>query len=128
MRLLLDTHILIWLLEGNPQLSSQARLMIEDETNELLVSIASLWEIAIKCSIGKLNIGMPFEAFLCQKIDPEEFKILAIQAAHLVVIADLPLYHRDPFDRLIIAQAMAENLLILSADAIFDAYPVSCVK
>jgi PIN domain nuclease of toxin-antitoxin system len=124
MRLILDTHILIWLLEGNSQLSSQARLLIEDETNELLVSIASLWEIAIKCNLGRLNIGMPFEAFLQQKVDPEEFQILPIQPEHLVEVARLPLHHRDPFDRLLIAQAIAENLSIVSADGMFDAYPI----
>ena len=110
---------------GSPQLSDRARALIADPDNERLLSIASLWEIAIKQSIGKMRLQTPFdEMFPAQLID-NDIEILPIEISHLSNVATLPMHHRDPFDRLIIAQGIVENVSIVSADAIFDAYPVT---
>ena len=124
MRLLLDTHTFIWFITNNPKLSLGVRLLIEDEVNELFLSIASIWEIAIKQSTGKLNFGLPFKLFVEQQLSQNKIGLLNINLDHINVIESLPLHHRDPFDRLIIAQGMVEHLPILSADSIFDAYPI----
>lgn len=124
MKLLLDTHILLWYLEGHPHLSASQRLMIEDRRNQVAVSAASLWEVTIKISIGKLDLMddlATIEATLLQ----QGIEILPIQTAHLQRLLSLPFHHRDPFDRLIIAQALAEEMTLVSDDAAFSAYPVS---
>ncbi|MFB2922350.1 type II toxin-antitoxin system VapC family toxin [Aerosakkonema funiforme] len=124
MKLLLDTHTFIWYVMDNPKLSATVRVMIDDGNNELLLSIASIWEMAVKQSIGKLNFGLPFRMFIEQQLSSNSIELLNINLAHIDIIASLPLHHRDPFDRLIIAQAMVENIPILSADTIFDSYPI----
>ncbi|MEG4289371.1 type II toxin-antitoxin system VapC family toxin [Microcoleus sp. C2C3] len=122
MRLLLDTHTFIWYVTDNPRLSAHVKLLIENENNEKLVSIASIWEMAIKHSIGRLNFSLPFMEFVGQQLTVSNIGLLEINLQHIEVVASLPLHHRDPFDRLIIAQSMAEQIPILSVDAIFDAY------
>ena len=122
MRILLDTHTFIWFIEGNSRISPVARAMIEDENNEKLVSTASLWEMAIKSSIGKLPTRLPFASIIPQQIDNNGFEILPVATSHIIAISTLPLHHRDPFDRMLIAQAMTEALPIVSADVAFDAY------
>ena len=124
MRLLLDTHSFIWFFMGNPKLSNLVRNLIEDENNEKLLSIASVWEMAIKHSQGKLSFGLPFEVFIAEQLTFKNLDLLNINLKHITVISSLPLHHRDPFDRLIIAQAMVENIPILSADPLFDSYPI----
>ena len=124
MRLLLDTHSFIWFFVGNPKLSTVVRSLIEDEDNEKLLSIASIWEMAIKHSQGKLSFGLPFDVFIEQQLSFEKLNLLNINLEHIYTIARLPLHHRAPFDRLIIAQAMVEQIPILSADSAFDAYPI----
>ena len=125
MRLLLDTHTFIWYVTDNPRLSAHVKLLIEDENNEKLVSIASIWEMAIKHSIGRLNFSLPFMEFVGQQLTVSNIGLLEINLQHIEVVASLPLHHRDPFDRLIIAQSMAEQIPILSVDAIFDAYVIA---
>ncbi|MEG4347914.1 type II toxin-antitoxin system VapC family toxin [Microcoleus sp. A003_D6] len=125
MRLLLDTHTFIWYVTDNPRLSANAKLLIEDENNEKLVSIASIWEMAIKHSIGRLNFSLPFMEFVRQQLSVSNIGLLEINLNHIEVVASLPLHHRDPFDRLIIAQSMAEQIPVLSVDAIFDAYAIA---
>ncbi len=125
MRLLLDTHTFIWYVTDNPRLSAHVKLLIEDENNEKLVSIASIWEMAIKHSIGRLNFSLPFMEFVGQQLTVSNIGLLEINLQHIEVVASLPLHHRDPFDRLIIAQSMAEQIPILSVDAIFDAYAIA---
>ena len=110
MHYLLDTHTLIWLLENNPQLSNRAQSIIANEGNELFVSIASIWEMTIKSSLGKLNLGIPLSDLIAQKLIPSDIQLLPIQLAHLAVLQTLPLYHRDPFDRILIAQAITDQL------------------
>jgi PIN domain nuclease of toxin-antitoxin system len=125
MRLLLDTHTFIWYVTDNPRLSAHVKLLIEDENNEKLVSIASIWEMAIKHSIGRLNFSLPFMEFVAQQLTVSNIGLLEINLQHIEVVASLPLHHRDPFDRLIIAQSMAEQIPILSVDAIFDACAIA---
>lgn len=105
MRLLLDTHTFLWFLADDPQLSPAARRLIEDGTNEILLSMASLWEIAIKVSLGKLTLGGAFATFIPDQLTLNAFGLLPIELAHVTAVAALPFHHRDPFDRLLIAQA-----------------------
>ena len=123
MRLLLDTHTFLWFIDDNPRLSSNAKSLLESD-NDLLLSTASLWEIAIKLSLGKLSLPEPFEAFVFYQLSLNAIDILQIDTAHLGVVATLPFRHRDPFDRLLVAQAMVEQLPIVSADVEFDAYSI----
>ena len=123
MRLLLDTHAFLWFIDDNPRLSSSAKSLLESH-NDLLLSTASLWEIAIKFSLGKLGLPEPFDPFVRQHLSLNAIDILQIEVAHLGAVSTLPLHHRDPFDRLLIAQAMVEKLSIVSADAAFDEYPI----
>ena len=122
MRNLLDTHSLIWFISGDSQLGVRARQLIDNEENELYVNIASLWEIAIKFSIGKLNLEQPFEEMFPEQLEKNSIEILGITVDHLKVAAILPFHHRDPFDRLIIAQAKVGGLPIISVDEVFDDY------
>jgi PIN domain nuclease of toxin-antitoxin system len=124
MQILLDTHTFIWYVTNNPKLSSTAQQFINNGNNEVLLSIASIWEMAIKHSIGKLNFELPFDVFISQQISINNFNLLNIKINHLVAVANLPLHHRDPFDRLIIAQAMVEQIPIVGADEVFDRYSV----
>ena len=124
MRYLLDTHSLIWFIGGEPQLSAHARQLMDNETNELFVSVASLWEMAIKFSIGKLNLEQPFDEMFPEQLENNSIEILGITLDHLKAVCNLPFHHRDPFDRLIIAQAQVEQLPIISVDTVFDDYGV----
>lgn len=125
MRLLLDTHAFIWYATDSSRLSITARTLIDNGDNDILISTASIWEMAIKHSIGRLNFSMPFMEFIKQQIALNRIEILEISFDHIEIVASLPLHHRDPFDRLIIAQSMAEQIPILSVDAIFDAYTIA---
>lgn len=123
MKLLLDTHILLWYLEGHPNLPEAQRLMIEDRRNQVAVSAASLWEMTIKVSIGKLEL-MDDLATIETALLQQGIQILHIQTTHLQRLLSLPFHHRDPFDRLIIAQALAEEMTLVSNDSAFSTYPV----
>lgn len=126
MRLLLDTHTFLWFIEDSSKLSPEAKKLLESE-GELLLSIASLWEMAIKVSIGKLTLAQPFDTFIPQQLSKNAIRLLPISIAHLGSVSTLPFHHRDPFDRLLIAQAIAEQLPIVSIDDKFDSYPVKRV-
>ena len=123
MKLLLDTHTFLWFLDDSPQLSQKGKALLEAD-NELLLSIASLWEIAIKLRLGKLTVAVPIEVLMTQQLTQNDIEILPITVTPLIVVSTLPLHHRDPFDRLLIAQALVEQMPIVSADPAFDAYPV----
>lgn len=125
MRILLDTHTFIWFVTDNPRLSALVRSLIENENNEKLLSTASVWEMAIKQSTGKLTFGLPFRRFIEQQLSLNSIELLNINLDHIDVVATLPIHHRDPFDRLLIAQAMVEQIPILSADSAFDAYSIN---
>lgn len=122
MRFLFDTHVLLWSLEDDPKLSTVARTLLEDATQEPLLSVASLWEMAIKVGLGKLERKRSFAELMTQKLEPQGIAVLSILPAHLDVLTDLPLHHRDPFDRLIVAQCLAEGVPLLSRDGELDAY------
>lgn len=124
MKLILDTHSFLYFIDGNPRLSVRARALIEDINNDKFISKASLWEMAIKVSIGKLTLADRFDNLIPQQIALNGFDLLNIEMQHVSVVADLPFHHRDPFDRLLIAQSMSEQFPIVSNDAKFDDYQV----
>ncbi len=125
MNVLLNTHALIWFLEDAPALSRRAREVIEDGTKTCLVSMATGWELAIKVALGKLHTPIPLRYRFTEELERLHFTVLPIEARHLHQLLDLPLHqHRDPFDRMIIAQALSENLTVVSNDEAFDAYGV----
>ncbi len=127
MRILLDTVGFLWFIGGSKRLSLTAREIIEDFDNELTMSVASLWEIAIKVSIGKLELIRPFDLLIPEKIDENEIEILQIDLQHLSEMMQLPLHHRDPFDRVIIAQGICEKLPIITCDEAFGFYDVDVI-
>ena len=116
-------HTFLWFIDDNQRLSSNAKSLLESD-NELLLSTASLWEIAIKLSIGKLSLPQPFEPFVRQQLSINAIGILQIETGHLDVVSTLPFHHRDPFDRLLVAQAIVEQVPIVSADGEFDGYSI----
>lgn len=124
MRLLLDTHSFLWFVTEDPKLSISARRIIATGSNELLLSVACVWEIAIKVSIGRLPIPAPLDTFIPEQLRINRIGLLPIELKHIFEVTRLPLHHRDPFDRLLIAQALTEGLPIVSADPAFDSYSV----
>ena len=125
MRLLLDTHVLLWFVEGDARLSEVAREAIGDPANERWVSVASAWEIAIKTSLGKLRIDGDLKEWLVRVRRAARIEWLSIDPRHVVGVAALPWHHRDPFDRLLIAQARTEGMTLVSADEKMTAYDVA---
>jgi PIN domain nuclease of toxin-antitoxin system len=123
MQLLIDTHVLIWFLEGNKSLSKPHRQIISDSQNDVLVSIASLWEIAVKISLGKLTLAKPL-ADVIKQIAVENIEVLPILPKHTLQVSTLPFHHRDPFDRIIVAQSQIENLPIVTNDIEFSHYGI----
>jgi PIN domain nuclease of toxin-antitoxin system len=124
-RFLLDTHALLWFLLNDSQLCGNAKSIIADSSNDVLVSPASYWEIAIKISLGKYRLDQPFADFIEQELTINKFSVLPITLQHAEIICTLPFHHRDPFDRLIIAQAIVENIPVLSYDTKFDKYSIT---
>ena len=124
MDLLLDTSAFLWFSEDNPKISSTARQYIENPNNTNFLSMASLWEIAIKLSLGKIELKIPFEKFV-ELVEDNGFKILSITFEHTLNVSNLEFYHRDPFDRLIICQGIVEDIPIISSDSIFDKYEIN---
>lgn len=124
MNVLLDSHSLLWHYLDDPKLGAVAKATIVDPANRILVSAASHWEIAIKLSTGKYTLHVPFPAFVQEAILDNGFTILPIKPGHTAELIALPYHHRDPFDRLIIAQAIVEKLPVVSIDPAFDLYPI----
>jgi PIN domain nuclease of toxin-antitoxin system len=126
-RVLLDTHTLLWYVLANPQLSATAEATIVDAANEILMSPASYWEIAIKVGSGKFILKQPLEDFVDLCLNRYGFRILPIEPQHAARVATLPQFkhHKDPFDRLLVAQALTEGISILSSDPRLDAYGVT---
>ncbi len=125
MKYLLDTHTLLWFLKGDKKLSDRARQLIDSPRNAKFLSIASLWEIAIKVSLEKLILDKSFERLFPEQLHFNRIQILDITVDSLIKLTTLPFHHRDPFDRLIIAQAFVEELPIIGVDMVFDAYGIS---
>ena len=127
MRLLLDTHAFLWWVAASGGLSRKARSAVASARNECFVSVASGWEIAIKVSLGKLRIDGALDRFLPEQLAANGFQPLAIDLKHAARVATLPFHHRDPFDRLLVAQALEEDLAVVTADPVFAKYGVNRV-
>jgi PIN domain nuclease of toxin-antitoxin system len=123
--LLLDTHTLLWFIGNDPRLSPKAKALIEDPGSRLFVSIASCWEIAIKAGRGKMKFSEPSRTLLERELPANDLDLLPITLEHATEVEGLPHHHKDPFDRLLIAQAIVEGIPIISVDAAFDAYPIT---
>jgi len=124
MNILLDTHTFLWFLGGSPELSKQARTLIENPKYEKYISIASFWEIAIKNSLGKLTLDVPFAELKAEAVK-NGFQILPITFEDTLQLTTLPFLHRDPFDRIIISQAKENNLTLISLDSNFAQYNIN---
>jgi len=124
MKYLIDTHTLLWIVTKNQKLSDRARELFLNTENLIFFSLASLWEMAIKISLNKLFLEEPLKDFIQTHIKGNDIKILNIEINHILSLENLPYYHRDPFDRLLITQSMNENIPILSSDKVFDLYPI----
>jgi len=124
MKILLATHAFLWFVNGDSNLTETARGLIEDLENQRFLSVASLWEMSIKSSIGKLELSLSFEVLVQREVYGNAISLLAIQPSHLDVLTKLPFHHKDPFDRLIIAQGLTEKMAIITKDNFFDSYSV----
>lgn len=125
MKLLLDTHAFLWFAADDPRLSATARDSIENEANEVYLSAASHWEIAIKQSVGKLSLDRPFRTLISEEVELNGIIFLPIDLSHSEAVLSLAFHHRDPFDRMLIAQSMVEEFPLLSCDEQFDAYGIA---
>ena len=114
MKLLLDTHTLLWFIAGSANLSAYARGLIEDVEHEKFVSIVSIWETAIKVGIGKMSLSAPFDVLFPHQLQINGFDLLPVKIEHTSVVTTLPFHHQDPFDRLLIAQAFEEKLTLVN--------------
>ncbi|SFI55857.1 type II toxin-antitoxin system VapC family toxin [Planctomicrobium piriforme] len=127
MKLLLDTHAFLWYCQDSSALSKSAKALIEDSSNQKALSVVSCWEIAIKAGIGKLILGEPSCTYLSNALTKTGIELLPMTLQHATAVEQLALHHRDPFDRLLVAQAMTEGLPIVTVDAHFSAYGVRCL-
>lgn len=124
MQILMDTHTLLWFTLASPKMSQKARELIEEPANDRFLSIVSPWEAGIKVSTGKLTLAKPVDVFFGERMRQNGFLMLPITLAHIARVATLPFHHRDPFDRLLIAQSLTEGIPLVSADTALDAYGV----
>jgi len=123
-KLLLDTHVLVWWLAGDPQLPVSVQKSVESVDNEVFIGVGCLWEMVIKLSLGKLQLEMPLETLINQVLPEQRIALLPIAPTHLLRLTTLPFHHRDPFDRLLAAQALAEAMNVASRDDALDAYGI----
>jgi len=123
-KILLDTHVFLWAITAAPRLSAEQREMFLDEKIDLHLSVASIWEMPIKAGLGKLPLPEPATEYLVKQVEKNRITLLPIRIAHLAELQKLPPLHRDPFDRLLVAQARAEKMRMLSADARMREYEV----
>lgn len=126
MKAILDTHAFLWALAGDRRMSRQAREIFVGSA-DLLLSIASIWEIVVKVQTGKLNLPSPAGKYVIRKLAENRIEILPISVDHLLAVERLPLHHRDPFDRMLIAQSLEEKLPVITADRVFARYPVEVI-
>lgn len=124
MKVLLDTHTFLWFIGGSEKLSGHARSLIEDLENERLLSVASLWEIAVKKSLGRLKLDLSFPEMVEREVWGNAIKVLDGRPEHLGELAKLPFHHRDPFDRMIVAQSLSEDAPVVGKDEEFKSYAV----
>jgi len=121
---LLDTHTLLWIVEDSEKLGEKAKQLYLDNSNDIYLSIASLWEMAIKISIKKLDIQLSLSKFVEKHILGNNIQLLNIMVEHVSPLETLPFHHRDPFDRIIISQCIQEKMALISKDRTFDAYQI----
>ena len=124
MKILLDTHVFLWWDNDPAQLSAQAKALCQDPANTLVLSVASVWEMQIKQQLGKLTLRLPLSQLIQDQQHTNGMEILPISLAHVLSLETLPPHHKDPFDRLLIAQANTEGIGLLSVDSVFKQYPV----
>jgi PIN domain nuclease of toxin-antitoxin system len=124
MKVLLDTHAFIWWDSDSAKLSPQARAACQDRANLVLLSVASVWEMQIKLQLGKLHLRLPLADVVGEQQQTNEIQVLPVALGHVLGLQNLPAHHRDPFDRLLIAQANAEEAVLISHDPVFAHYPV----
>lgn len=124
MRLLLDTHIFIWWADQPEKLPAAALSALEDDANELLLSVVSVWEMQIKIQLGKLKLSLPLKEILKKQQETNDLTVSAVALTHVLALDALPFHHKDPFDRLLIAQSIEEGLTIVTADSQFLSYSV----
>lgn len=127
MRLLLDTHPFLWAIASPERLSARARREIEDDANEILVSATSAWEIAIKFRLGRLQLPDEPQRFVPEQMAANSFTALAVLLRHALQVANLPMIHTDPFDRLLVAQASVEDVALVTSDAQIRRYPIDTI-
>lgn len=127
MNLILDTHTFMWWDSAPSQLPKEILRLCHDENNTLILSIASVWEMQIKSQLGKLTLNMPLPDLVASQQELNNIQVLPINLAHVLWLNNLPLHHNDPFDRLLIAQAIVEEAVLLSKDLAFSAYPVKVI-
>lgn len=125
MRFLIDTHAFLWFAQGDLKLPSKCRNLLEDSRNDRILSHVSLWEISIKNSVGKLRLDLPIRDFFRKEIAERQFVTLPITEEDVLLVSELALHHRDPFDRLLVTQCLANALPIMSGDSTFDEYGVT---
>jgi PIN domain nuclease of toxin-antitoxin system len=126
-RILLDTHTFLWFISGDSKLDETSRELIEDADNERYLSVASIWEITVKSSLGRLDVPLPVSALVRDHVWANAIELLAITPEHLDVLHGLPYHHKDPFDRIMIAQAVHEGMALLARDSAFGDYDVQLV-
>ena len=124
MKILIDTHIFLWAITDDPRLSSTHRAFYLDPANDLYLSVASIWEMLIKTGLGKLSLPAPAADYIVKQMEKNRLLLLTIRVSHLAVLERLPPVHRDPFDRMMVAQARAESIPLLSADSNLRKYDV----
>jgi PIN domain nuclease of toxin-antitoxin system len=125
MRVIIDTHVFLWWVEGDKALPAKARAALANAENECLLSLASAWELSIKSALGKLKLATPVQRYVTEHVAANGFRLLDIQLGHIGRVETLPTHHSDPFDRLLIAQGLEENLPIVTADVVFARYGVT---
>jgi len=128
MKLLLDTHIFIWWADQPEKLSRATLSALEDEANELLLSVASIWEMQIKIQLGKLKLSLPLKELVKNQQETNDLTVSPVTLTHVLALDALPSHHKDPFDRLLIAQSNADGLTIVTADSQFSAYSVKLLQ
>ena len=127
MKLLLDTHTFIWWDSEPAKLSASALSACQDQANTLILSVVSVWEIQIKSQLGKLKLNMPLSEIIQSQRQMNNVQILTVELDHVLELQNLPYHHKDPFDRLLIAQANVEDVLLVSGDSVFSEYPINLI-
>ncbi len=127
MKVLLDTHTFLWWVADDPQISVTAKNIIANPDNDIYLSVVSAWEIIIKVGTGKLSLSEPPEIYIPTRIASNQFEVLPVQISHILEINSLPSLHKDPFDRLLIAQSLVENFPLITVDSAIAQYPVQTI-